>query len=654
MKRNPPYILVLISALLALLPLLAVFQYHWLGEVSKGEREKMKGNLQVSAAQFGQEFDREVKNAYIHFQAGPGPFGNQTDLEFVELYRRWQSTSVYPRLVHEVYQAAIGEDETYRLALFNPSRGKFERCPWPEKLEDFRKSIEQQRKAQGAAQTILRNVFKQSDEIRGQTFVTPLGNLSLKLVDGEIPGLIIPILPLPRALDSGNLSLPAVRSYRIVSFDLDYIKKDLLPELAKRHFTIDGKSDYNVAVVKQKDPKKVIYQSTADWPQNGPASGDVSYGFFSARISEGDRMLIAARLPEGMMKEDVKKEPKSGLRHLAIRVFQNSINILRQEGGAKPEDIASTTAKSTSEGLWQLVVKHRTGSLETAVAGARRRNLAISFGILLLLGVSVCLIVLSSRRAQRLANQQLEFVAGVSHELRTPLAVICSAAENLADGVIDNRDQMKRYGGLIRDEGRRLAEMVEQVLEFSGEQSGRRFYVLKQTELDRVIEDALAACHPQIVDRGFKIEKRISENLPVVNIDPAALSRAIQNLLGNAMKYSGESRWLGLVVESVKTGEREEVEIKISDQGVGIAPSDLPHIFEPFYRGNAALALQIHGTGLGLSLVKQIVESHGGRISVESKLKHGTTFTLKLPIIPPETSSTESTKESYEQAHFAR
>ena len=129
-----------------------------------------------------------------------------------------------------------------------------------------------------------------------------------------------------------------------------------------------------------------------------------------------------------------------------------------------------------------MVVKHRAGSLEAAVAATRRRNLAISFGILLLLGASVGFIVLSSRRAQRLATQQMEFVAGVSHELRTPLAVICSAAENLADGVIDNRDQIKRYGGLIRDEGRRLTGMVEQVLEFAGAQSGRKNYELRTTE----------------------------------------------------------------------------------------------------------------------------------------------------------------------------
>src|SRR5262249_61362906 len=161
-------------------------------------------------------------------------------------------------------------------------------------------------------------------------------------------------------------------------------------------------------------------------------------------------------------------------------------------------------------------------------------------------------IVFASRRAQRLATQQMEFVAGVSHELRTPLAVICSAAENLADGVIDSRDQIKRYGGLIRDEGRRLTGMVEQVLEFAGAQSGQKNYELRTTELSQVIEDAITACRLQLAGGDFEIERKIASHLPTVKADAAALSRAIQNLLSNAMKYGGDSRMAGVSGEPPK------------------------------------------------------------------------------------------------------
>ena len=128
------------------------------------------------------------------------------------------------------------------------------------------------------------------------------------------------------------------------------------------------------------------------------------------------------------------------------------------------ESSGAVVSTNDMDGRWQLLIKHRAGSLEAAVTEARRRNLVISFGILLLLAASVGTIIISTGRAQKLARQQVEFVAGVSHELRTPLAVICSAGENLADGVVEAPAQVSQYGALIRNEGRRLTKMVEQGL----------------------------------------------------------------------------------------------------------------------------------------------------------------------------------------------
>lgn len=212
--------------------------------------------------------------------------------------------------------------------------------------------------------------------------------------------------------------------------------------------------------------------------------------------------------------------------------------------------------------------------------------------------------------------------------------MICSAAENLADGVIDNRDQIKRYGGLIRDEGRRLTGMVEQALEFAGVQSGRKNYELRPSDLNNVIEDAIAASQYQLAGGGFEIEKRISASLPMVNADSAALSRAIQNLLNNAMKYSGDSRWIGLSAESIKTADGDQIQITVSDRGLGVTPSEQDLIFEPFYRGKEVMAAQIHGNGLGLSLVKHIVAAHDGQVTVESKVGQGSAFTMRLPVLP--------------------
>jgi signal transduction histidine kinase len=237
------------------------------------------------------------------------------------------------------------------------------------------------------------------------------------------------------------------------------------------------------------------------------------------------------------------------------------------------------------------------------------------------------MIIISTRRAERLARQQMEFVAGVSHEMRTPLAVICSAGENLADGVIDGPAQVRRYGALIESEGRRLSEMIEQALEFAGAQRGRKNYALRPTDVCGAIESAIAACAPLIREGDFKIEKEFAGDLPVVAADGAALSRSIQNLLNNAMKYSGESLLIKIKAERVG----DEAQITIEDRGLGIAPSELPRVFEPFFRGRAVVDAQIRGSGLGLSLVKHIIEAHGGRVTVKSAERVGSAFTIHLP-----------------------
>jgi signal transduction histidine kinase len=649
LKSRPSLVLLLMIALLALLPLLAVLQYDLLGKVSSGEHERMKSNLKVSAAQFCQDFDREVKNIYLNFQTGNPPLGapqeamsddEESDREFAARYHRWLDTASYPRLVSDIYQIENSGDEKYQLTRFNPATSRFEPCQWPEKLRNTREKLMEENAARKSAHLFLRMFNSRSEKETDKTVSGTFIHFSLGPIDEEIPGLIIPVMSLrsspglPGPQDLGNLSLLASREQRIVALDLDYIKLELFPSLAKKYFFHDGRSEYNIAVVSRSDPQKIIYRSDEGLSGNFIDTCDVSENLLKFQISEADRMFIT-KLPKlrNVAKNEKARESKGENKRFSLGILQRNIKVSDKRGGGGPDEMAKPILKLNNEGYWQVAVKHRSGSLEAAVAGARRRNLAISFGILVLLGVSVGLIVLSSRRAQRLASQQMEFVAGVSHEFRTPLAVICSAGENLADGVIDNGEQIKRYGGLIRDEGRRLTEMVEQVLEFAGTHSQRIAYELRPTDPNRVVEDALAASRMQLVESGFEIEKNLAAAMPQVNADAPALSRAIQNLLNNAMKYSGESRWLGLSVESVKTEKGEEVQIKVSDRGIGIPPSDLPRIFEPFYRGREIIAAQIHGNGLGLSLVNNIIEAHGGRMSVASKIRQGATFTLHLPAV---------------------
>lgn len=243
------------------------------------------------------------------------------------------------------------------------------------------------------------------------------------------------------------------------------------------------------------------------------------------------------------------------------------------------------------------------------------------------MAITIGAFVDSARRQQLLARQQMEFVASISHELRTPLTVICSAGDNLAGGVVKNDAQVKRYGNLVRSEGRRLADMVEQILGYAGIQKGR-LPAREPVEMGNVVDSALHASSQILQANGVTVEREVEEGLPPVSGDAASLSHTVQNLLTNAAKYGGD--WVRVSASNAGNGK---VRIVVEDRGPGIEPGELRHIFEPFYRGKKAVDDQIHGTGLGLSLVKRIVEAHSGRVSAESTPGKGTRFILELPAI---------------------
>jgi len=245
----------------------------------------------------------------------------------------------------------------------------------------------------------------------------------------------------------------------------------------------------------------------------------------------------------------------------------------------------------------------------------------------------VGLIVAGAVRVRRLAERQMDFVAGVTHELRTPIAVVCSAGENLADGLVVEASQVKKYGATIRDEGRRLSEMVEQALDFAGIHSGRRRLASEPLDVARVLEEVCTALSLRLRDRGFTLERRIAGDLPAVRGDSGALRRVFQNLLDNAMKYSGASRWIGVRAEAAVMDGRPVVRIAVEDRGLGIAHHEKERVFEAFFRGREAQASLEHGFGLGLSLVRRIVTAHGGHITVESEASKGSTFVVTLPAL---------------------
>jgi signal transduction histidine kinase len=273
------------------------------------------------------------------------------------------------------------------------------------------------------------------------------------------------------------------------------------------------------------------------------------------------------------------------------------------------------------------------------VAALARRSVIRLFGVLFCTVFSVSVFVWVLQRSKmsstlQLAKMQMDFVASVSHELRTPLAVLCSAADNIADGVVREKEQLTKYSSVIRNQSRQINGLVNQVILFASTQNGKGRYVLRPLEVTEIIESAISSTAELIQRAGFVLEQHITPALPRVMGDPSALSQCLQNLLINALKYGDPGRWI-CIRASVGEGRdhrHREIRISVQDRGTGIDRADLPHIFEPFYRCPAAVAGQIHGTGLGLPIAKSLAEAMGGKLSVATEVGVGSVFTLHLPV----------------------
>jgi signal transduction histidine kinase len=288
-------------------------------------------------------------------------------------------------------------------------------------------------------------------------------------------------------------------------------------------------------------------------------------------------------------------------------------------------------------GRWQLEVRYAEGSLDAIVQRVRWRNLGISVAILALMLLTAVMLVRYSRQQQQLAELQMNFVAGVSHELRTPLTVIRTAAYNLRGRVATNPAQVERYGNLIQDESEKLTALVEQVLRFSSARAGHAVGELAPVAVEGVIDEALHSRRLGGAGARIVVEKNLEEGLPLVMADELALKHAIQNLLDNAVKYGTEnSDWIGVTARRVGNDGGEAVEVRVMDRGPGIPKAEIGSLFDPFFRGKRAQQDQIHGTGLGLNLVKKIVEAHKGTIRVESEPGQGAAFIMNIPAAPAE------------------
>ncbi len=585
--------IVVIAALGLILVLLAVLQYVWSGRISEAERARMQANLNAAVGQFRNEFTSALQRICMVFQFAPSDSPGRDWLRYAQRYGLLASPDAH--LVAGVFVWDLGAESSSQLLRLDTAAGKFVPTTWPASFETVRSD---------------RHIAFPPD-------APPEFRRNLCLMFQQIPLLLIPLVDFsPPSGPPGQG--PKLTGYILIELNSTVLRGEYLPELARRYFGSDQGFIYQIAIVNGSGKDRALYQSDPALPPEFFSSPDSRVGLLAG---PPDSMRFAEAGPFA------SPSPRADSRRPPLDMRQDKF----EPRPGRPRN-APAVMPVPDGNNWVLLARHTEGTLGQVVAGQRRRNLAVSFGVLLLLALSMGMIILSTQRAQRLAKLQMDFVAGISHELRTPLSVICSAADNLAEGfVAASREQVRQYGDLIRQEGRRLAGMVEQILLFAKSQDGRKQYNLRRVQAGEIADSTLAKLKSTIDRAGFIVERQIEYDLPPVLADAAVLSQCIENLINNALKYGGANRWMRVSVTSAPGCRDREVRITVEDRGMGIEPADLSHIFDPFYRGAAAMAAQIHGSGLGLSLAREGIVAMGGRISVESTPDRGSAFTIHLP-----------------------
>ena len=279
---------------------------------------------------------------------------------------------------------------------------------------------------------------------------------------------------------------------------------------------------------------------------------------------------------------------------------------------------------------WKARIGFRDTNVDELARDSFLHSAGATFLVLVFLLCGIALAIRATDREARLAQAKSNFVANVSHEIKTPLSLISLFSEILELDRVNSEEKKKEYYQIIRHESRRLNKTIDNILDFSRIEAGRKKYQLVEGDVGEVIDNVLSTHRYQIINSGFDIQTDIQRDLPPVLIDRDAMAQAISNLLDNAIKYSGKVKQISITAKPLGS----ELSIEIADRGIGIPGAEHTRVFEKFYRVGNGLVHDVKGSGLGLSLVKHIIEAHNGTITVESDVGKGSRFTILLPQKP--------------------
>jgi signal transduction histidine kinase len=414
-------------------------------------------------------------------------------------------------------------------------------------------------------------------------------------------------------------------------------ERDYLNGMFNGWMQVEYKDTLKELIEKENHGRRVGFE---DWVPRGDKHQYIAGEIFRTRDMQGQNNAIGGMVfdPDFLQKEFFPEALDSVLSHQEEKA-ENSHAVLmlhpRYEwtplatsagwDGGTPEvernldgAFPSLTLAIKLPGTTLAAMEHKFVHMDFTILGA----------IALLLTAGIVLTHRNISREMALARLKSDFVSNVSHELRTPLSLIRLYAETLEMGRLKSPEKYQEYYGIIRKESERLTALINNILDFSRIEAGRKEYDFRETDVRELVHNTLESYRYQIEQNGFIFEEKLAENLPSLRVDREAIARSLLNLVNNALKYSQDRKFIGVNLFRANG----TVKLEVEDHGIGIPFQEQGKIFEKFYRVGDPLVHNTKGSGLGLALVRHIVHAHGGEVSVDSAPGQGSKFTISLPV----------------------
>ena len=592
----------LLAALGLLLAFLGVLQWRWTDELTKTARASLSASLGDLGRRTAEDLERELARAVPVFSSGWLQSGAEREHGLVAEMVRWEEESLHPAMLQDLW--LVGAEPPCRKAR-TLARGAttFTEVACPEWL-DAAVAREKRERAASAARGLRRRsaIFDRSPP------TLLLGNF------GPTPG--------PDGLRQ-------VDNWFALRFSESEISDGLMRALLDRVSTnpVDDAARANAL-----EPEIAVEGPSGPglWRRVDGEAGRPSDAPAAIRIP----MLRFFPLDE-LRRRAVETQPEGGLPYPAGLAA-------RGPGGRAPRAPEGFEHDTGIDNGWAMLVRVPAGPLDAVVARARRRNLGLGFGVLSVLGAAAVALVSLARRAEHLAEERLRFVAGVTHELRSPVASIRSLADNIADGLVEDPVRLKTYGSQIRRDAERLGDLVEETLLVGGLRAA-----VTQKDLEAIaLADAARAALQALERDGRRLGRDGEGRSPEVHFEAdldaeapvrgrrGAIERAIGNLLENAAKFAGPGATVRVSTREVaREIGASEAQLIVADDGPGVPVDERKSIFEPFFRGGAAVDGAHPGSGLGLAVVRETALALGGRVEVSETRGGGATFLLAFPLL---------------------